>query len=450
MPPVASHTWTHPSALLPQPPITSVLSNHTSLREIQVTPDPENEDEPVDDKEGLQLKINLPEELELSEQVISPPDSGLGQSIHEDEVMKDEEEDSGARESDDDSEFTPTKRTARHTITVSHHSLRSPRRQSAKAVLDPKARVQKPSQKGEVFHNNSRPKAKKLPVKKRESGTKCFPCTFHHYGCGSTFASKNEWKRHVASQHLQLGYYRCDMGSCSPHEARIQHKGYNDFNRKDLFTQHCRRMHAPWVGTKKGEESVSKKERDGFEKQLEGIRARCWIDRRKAPEKSKCGFCGEKFVDGKEAKGWEERMEHVGRHLEKDATKIEDEEVDEGLKAWAINEGVVKPGRKKDEWWLVGFEPVERKNSKGNRRSKRLVVKEEDDVDMKEDIKEEEEVDAESEEDDVEDSIEVKRADIKNEDDSEDDDEDEDEELDADAETDTDVDTDAEAEDDDG
>ena len=49
-----------------------------------------------------------------------------------------------------------------------------------------------------------------------ENGTpRIFTCSFAPYGCQSTFVSKNEWKRHVTSQHLQLGFYRCDVGKCS-------------------------------------------------------------------------------------------------------------------------------------------------------------------------------------------------------------------------------------------
>ena len=32
--------------------------------------------------------------------------------------------------------------------------------------------------------------------------TRPFPCAFSFAGCNSTFGSKNEWKRHISSQHL--------------------------------------------------------------------------------------------------------------------------------------------------------------------------------------------------------------------------------------------------------
>jgi len=72
--------------------------------------------------------------------------------------------------------------------------------------------------------------------------TRPFPCAFSFAGCTSTFGSKNEWKRHIASQHLCLTFYRCS--SCP--QSTVEGKG-NEFNRKDLFTQHLRRMHAPFA-----------------------------------------------------------------------------------------------------------------------------------------------------------------------------------------------------------
>lgn len=407
MPPssVTGPVWGHQASIMSALPSTPARSDHTalSLRDLQVTPDPELEDEHMEDKDALHQRIHCPEELDLSDQIPSPPDSGLGQSIADDDTIKDEEVDCGALESDADSEFVPAHHPRRRSLPVRHQSLRSPRRPGPTAIIDPKARVHKPAatKGGVILGNNSRSKSKKISPKRAGSLNKCFPCTFHHYGCGATFASKNEWKRHVASQHLQLGYYRCDMGTCSPEVAQRQRKGYNDFNRKDLFTQHCRRMHAPWSGGKEGEAKVSTKEKDKFERQLENIRRRCWIDSREPPPKTKCGFCGEKFEDTKDSRGWEERMEHVGRHYERDAYKSASEDVDEGLRKWAIEQGLVREGKKKGQFWLVGYEPAAQSKSRGSRprrRSRRVVVKQEVDEDEDEDeeegIRKEEEDDA--------------------------------------------------------
>ncbi|AEO55990.1 hypothetical protein MYCTH_2300382 [Thermothelomyces thermophilus ATCC 42464] len=103
-----------------------------------------------------------------------------------------------------------------------------------------------------------------------------FSCVFDFAGCNSTFGSKNEWKRHVATQHLLLNYWVCTEGVCakvsqdhppspdqhqyaaaaatttttttssssSTTEGKENPRGAI-FNRKDLFTQHLKRMHAP-------------------------------------------------------------------------------------------------------------------------------------------------------------------------------------------------------------
>ena len=122
-----------------------------------------------------------------------------------------------------------------------------------------------------------------------------FPCTFARYGCTSSFGSKNEWKRHVAIQHVQLGFYRCDVGVCNP-ENRDTHSrdsGYNDFNRKDLFTMHQRRMHSPWGVTRQ----PTPEEKESFEGGLDGVRQRCWRAKRQPPLRTTCGFCSRVFED---------------------------------------------------------------------------------------------------------------------------------------------------------
>ena len=48
---------------------------------------------------------------------------------------------------------------------------------------------------------------------------------------------------------------------------------YNEFNRKDLFTQHVRRMHGPG-------KTASKVANDAFEDALEATRQRCWRHQR--------------------------------------------------------------------------------------------------------------------------------------------------------------------------
>ncbi|EXJ88419.1 hypothetical protein A1O1_05349 [Capronia coronata CBS 617.96] len=398
--PGPSQTFVPP---LPSTPV-PLHQGALSMRDLQVTPDPQGEDEAMDERDILPSRISLPEELDLSEEVASQADSGLGQSIDDEIKEEGEGEDCGALDDDHDFDFVPTTRPRRHCVSAMRQSLQSSQYPAARGVADKQPRVHKqPTSRTATHAVKSRSKFKRPPPSHGVSLFKSFVCTFHHYGCHAVFASKNEWKRHVASQHLQLGYYRCDLGICSPEVAGEHHRGYNDFNRKDLFTQHCRRMHAPWVVAGKGDDSVSKKERDNFEKELEVIRTRCWVDRRKPPKESSCGFCGEEFVDSDGGKAWEERMEHVGRHLEKNGSGVEEEEVDDGLRRWALAEGVIRAGKRKGGFLLVALERAgaapSRAMSTGRRRSGRLVgrrhITEEDedededenDVDVDEDDK---------------------------------------------------------------
>lgn len=137
----------------------------------------------------------------------------------------------------------------------------SPRRRKSRCSVQkgsPPNRVTK--RKTQVKPNIRASASKQHPAKSKTKGH-VFVCSFSRYGCASTFASKNEWKRHIASQHVQLGFFRCDVGNCNGghkpnnkmtststlnHHDQPGHQT-NDFNRKDLFTQHQRRMHAPWV-----------------------------------------------------------------------------------------------------------------------------------------------------------------------------------------------------------
>lgn len=198
-------------------------------------------------------------------------------------------------------------------------------------------------------------------VSKDQGAGRLFVCSFSRYGCGSTFVSKNEWKRHVASQHLQLGYYRCDVGSCNVSKS-LQNRRIsgntkdngssssaggnripNDFNRKDLFTQHQRRMHAPWLSESR---VPTQEELNAFELSLEEVRTRCWHENRQPPQQSQCGFCKQKFT-GRHS--WDGRMEHVGKHFEKGEWQGEAEDTD--LRAWALKEGIICPVGK-DQWML--------------------------------------------------------------------------------------------------
>lgn len=241
--------------------------------------------------------------------------------------------------------------------------------------------------------------------------TRPFTCSFQRYGCPANFGSKNEWKRHVSSQHLRLGIYRCDINMCIPNQPRRKsssssyekslHKaesdqsspssdrpsetttGHNEFNRKDLFTQHVRRMHGPRTSGSL-RRNTNSAETIEFDEKLEAIRQRCWVQLRTPPPRSFCGFCRfkqeqqrkqqhDRIINGLDIQlssdgvddvvfegegAWDDRMEHVGKHLEKgDTGEVEDD----GLRQWMAEEGLLV--QKNGQWLVVGC---------GSRRSSTL------------------------------------------------------------------------------
>ncbi|PYH93946.1 C2H2 finger domain protein [Aspergillus ellipticus CBS 707.79] len=219
-------------------------------------------------------------------------------------------------------------------------------------------RTRKPSAKAGSI---SAPKPRSKTNNKKDAvASQVFICSFSHFGCQSTFVSKNEWKRHVASQHIQPGFFRCDVGRCSldnlSKDQSLESNNcpaynethlVNDFNRKDLFTQHQRRMHAPWVARNRKHPETDQ-ERDEFEQSLEAVRNRCWHEQRKPPAQSRCGFCGQHFTG---ARSWNERMEHVGRHYEKGDTRFEAEDL--LLRHWAMEEEIIR--KVGTEWKLAAL-----------------------------------------------------------------------------------------------
>jgi hypothetical protein len=176
--------------------------------------------------------------------------------------------------------------------------------------------------------------------------TRPFPCAFSFAGCTSTFGSKNEWKRHIASQHLCLTYYRCS--SCP--QSTVEGKG-NEFNRKDLFTQHLRRMHAPFAIKKAIAKGDSKLQLE-WETHVKEMQNSCLVIRRQPPQRSACPKpdCANVFEG---AGSWDDWTEHVGRHMEKgEAGRLG---VDRMLARWALDEKIIER-REDGEYRLVGTE----------------------------------------------------------------------------------------------
>ncbi|KAJ2977208.1 hypothetical protein NUW58_g7882 [Xylaria curta] len=138
----------------------------------------------------------------------------------------------------------------------------------------------------------------------KKQHTRPFTCIFEFAGCRSTFASKNEWKRHCASQHIVLQYWVCQQDGCAqvsnrpniPKKSSGATRKRADctrypiafasplpngtiFNRKDLYTQHLRRMHVPahLKNKVKSKAHVPEWEEQQRVHQDEAVRIRCQL-----------------------------------------------------------------------------------------------------------------------------------------------------------------------------
>ncbi|KAK3327808.1 hypothetical protein B0T19DRAFT_174508 [Cercophora scortea] len=238
----------------------------------------------------------------------------------------------------------------------------------------------------------------------KKTHTRPFICVFNFAGCDSTFASKNEWKRHVSSQHLLLNYWLCQESSCgknvnhdnsaSSHspsskgassKARPRTSSSSSsnavssspagttpslpngviFNRKDLYTQHLRRMHMPPQVKKTLKQAASKKSGSSssaaaatagqnataappsaveWEERMRACQKRACKQRCHLPDTMLCPAVG-CAVEFRGADAWDQRMEHVARHLEKAAAEREPPVVfggqgDPSLVHWASSDQV--------------------------------------------------------------------------------------------------------------
>lgn len=174
----------------------------------------------------------------------------------------------------------------------------------------------------------------------KQQHTRPFICIFGFAGCPSTFAAKNEWKRHVATQHLFIDYWRCDIDSCAKVSNSLPGGGGSKssgrsrkqagssiagsanapkgaiFNRKDLFTQHLKRMHMPLPQKKPTKLSKDQEE------YIRACQDEAHQKRFDLPSSMLCPAegCNIHF-EGRAS--WDDRMEHVAKHLEKAANNEE-------------------------------------------------------------------------------------------------------------------------------
>jgi hypothetical protein len=218
--------------------------------------------------------------------------------------------------------------------------------------------------------------------KKESSAARRYICPLAPYGCGATFGAKNEWRRHVSTQHVKLGVFRCPLcpspvGNNASVAMTDQQGGVvtytTDFNRKDLFTQHVRRMHIPNIWPEFANPEIQDDERvntarraiartteakargdlpsgggktplielsPAAERALQELVLKGWVEVRRPPSSCICPLCplpasspSASAVDGQDkdhktptesrpkskvfsgSNAWESRMDHLATHL---------------------------------------------------------------------------------------------------------------------------------------
>ncbi|KAI9843237.1 MAG: hypothetical protein M1837_006526 [Sclerophora amabilis] len=124
-----------------------------------------------------------------------------------------------------------------------------------------------------------------------------------------------------------------------------------EFNRKDLFTQHLRRMHISKI-TKKRPHDIHVWD----ENRLAATQARCFLVQRQPPMRTRCGFC-DKLFEGEGS--WDERMEHVGKHFEERSAggathSMEHWKEDLELRDWMIDERLIEWSESEERWVISG------------------------------------------------------------------------------------------------
>ncbi|KAE9378343.1 hypothetical protein N431DRAFT_329622 [Stipitochalara longipes BDJ] len=249
---------------------------------------------------------------------------------------------------DDDVEYTPKSTRTRKRVASNPKTVSPPSKRSRTTKPTPTKSTKGQHQCKSCDHLPFKDAAA-LQRHTANAHTRAFICVFAFAGCHSTFASKNEWKRHVSSQHLNLSAWVCELQACSkvlstPKTGGPPTKG-SEFNRKDLFTQHLRRMHAPFQVKR------MQKKNPEWEEKLKELAVSCLRVKRQPPARLLCpvGSCGTVF-EGLSC--WDDRMEHVGKHLEKAAASTGAykfdvrQEDDQLLVQWALREGIVesRPG----------------------------------------------------------------------------------------------------------
>lgn len=336
-----------------------------TLQDIQQYPSPaEDTDLPVEYEDCPDMKIGYACEQEtiMFHGKMEPDDHHNCTHLQEEDVIRVRDAESVKpvlkNEDDADSDWKPRKQQRRRRTSQSSASSKGSTRRNSNSR---KSSYSTANERGRV---SKRAKCSSSP-KDSNPTNRPFPCPFAGYSCQATFASKNEWKRHVSTQHIRLGFWRCQL--CPTTTDGGTTTSFNDFNRKDLFAQHLRRMHmvsSPSSAYKGSARSPPPtKNAPITEDSMPDFQRKCYMKLRDPPPRSSCLFCNRSF----EGQGsWDERMEHVGRHFEKDKKGadanmygIERWREDRSLEKWLTREGLVVQSQR-GEWQLGNGEPRER------------------------------------------------------------------------------------------
>lgn len=146
-----------------------------------------------------------------------------------------------------------------------------------------------------------------------------FPCLLQRYGCKAVLTSRNEWKRHIATLHMKMDSWLCNIQGC------VSSKQKFSFYRKDLFVQHLKRLHAF---------------RD--EELLNQTASSCYKRWREPPSMAVCTHCSSDSLSGKTFSGpdaWGLSLDHVAGHLKQ--AHYESVPEDPYLKEWLIAHSVL-------------------------------------------------------------------------------------------------------------
>lgn len=193
-----------------------------------------------------------------------------------------------------------------------------------------------------------------------------FRCVYDFAGCIQILSHKNEWKRHVAKQHVGLVAWTCKINGCR--------SSIGFFNRKDLFTQHLRRMHMPseLFSAKHDEPNLAQAlvadkiriARTAWNRRVAQLQSECQVSRRQPPKHLGCPVHGCPVTfDGVDI--WDAWMEHLGKHIlgkvpsavspcpRISSSRVLDASNDAAFIEWSEETGILKRNGD-DSWSLVG------------------------------------------------------------------------------------------------